>query len=341
MLLEALRSREEGSAGVDLLVGTHALFSEDVEFARLGLVVIDEQQRFGVDQRRRIVAKGSDADVLLMTATPIPRTLALTVFGDLEVSEIRTMPEGRRPVKTHLAREGNEGKVYDAVRAELERGHQAYFVYPLIEESEGLGLKDAQTMFAVLRDRVFPQYSCALIHSRLPEEEKASSMAAFARGEVRVLAATSVVEVGVDVKNATCMVIEHAERFGLSQLHQLRGRVGRSTEQSYAFMVYSRDLTEAGTRRLRVMMETTDGFRIAEEDLRLRGPGALVGVRQSGFLRFSIADITRDADLLVKAREAAREILEGDPGLVEREHGTIREVLERAPPFAPSVFGAG
>jgi ATP-dependent DNA helicase RecG len=300
-------------------------------------VVVDEQHRFGVTQRSLIMAKGDHPDLLMMSATPIPRTLALTVFGDLDVSVIRDMPPGRKPVKTHLAKQSNEGKVYDFVRKELARGHQAYFVYPLIEAadagSRAADLKDAQSMAARLAEEVFPEYPVALVHSRVDEEEKQRTMERFRRGEIRILAATSVVEVGVDVPNATCMVIEHAERFGLSALHQLRGRVGRGAEQSYCFLVYSDELNEDGKTRLKVMLDYTDGFVIAEEDLKLRGPGQIAGIEQSGYLSLGFADPVRDAEELARARVEAFAILEADPGLLLPEHRLIAAVLERASPF--------
>ena len=243
------------------------------------------------------------------------------------------MPPGRRQVITHLAREGNEQKVYERVRRELEAGHQAYFVYPLIGESENVELKNAQRMFQELSTRVFPEFGCTLLHSRLPEEEKQARMRGFVSGGTRVLAATSVVEVGVDVPNATCMVVEHAERFGLSALHQLRGRVGRGASQSYAYLVYSAKLTPAGVQRLRIMKQTTDGFRIAEEDLRLRGPGALLGVEQSGYLRLGMADLTADTELLMQSREAVCAVLAADPELQDPENRALRSVLERSGPL--------
>jgi ATP-dependent DNA helicase RecG len=322
LLLDALKAGE-----VDLLFGTHALFSEGVAFKDLGLVIVDEQHRFGVLQRQALLKKGASPDLLLMTATPIPRTLALTAFGDLDVSSIRTMPAGRRPVITHLARHGNEEKVYTRVREEIARGRQAYFVYPLIEESESLDVKDAETAFRMLRDEVYAGIPMALIHSRVAEEEKESAMARFAAGEVKILVATSVVEVGVDVANATCMVVEHAERFGLSTLHQLRGRVGRGLDQSYAFLVYGQKLTPEGIQRLKIMMETTDGFRIAESDMRLRGPGELLGVRQSGFLNFRVADLFLHGPLLFKARDDARRLLDDDPGFLKPRNIVIGKAL--------------
>ncbi len=302
---------------VDLVVGTHALFSNGVRYKNLRFVVIDEQHRFGVLQRSAIIAKGTESDperrephTLMMSATPIPRTLALSVFGDLDVSVIRTMPPGRKPVITHLARHGNEQKVYDFIRRELASGRQAYFVYPLIEGSDALSLKSAEDMFASIRERIFPGVPAALIHSKIPEDEQRAIMTAFRDGALRILVATSVVEVGVDVANATCMVVEHAERFGLSALHQLRGRVGRSDLQSYCFLVYSNNLTEDGKARLKAMHETTDGFAIAEEDLRIRGPGDIAGIQQSGYVSFELADPVRDAAILAEARIAAFSLLE-------------------------------
>jgi ATP-dependent DNA helicase RecG len=336
---------------IDIVTGTHALFSRDVIYRNLRLVVVDEQHRFGVTQRQAILAKGHSSlvasgtpDLLMMSATPIPRTLALTVFGDLDVSAIRDLPPGRKPIKTHLARESNEEKVYEFVGRKLAAGRQAYFVYPLIEAADNLDLKDAESMAERLAVRVFPRYKTALIHSRLDEEEKRRTMEAFHRGEVQVLVATSVVEVGVDVPNAVCMVIEHAERFGLSALHQLRGRVGRGMEQSYCFLIYSEggpdgdDLTENGKTRLKVMLENSDGFVIAEEDLKIRGPGQIAGVEQSGYLSLGIADLVRDADDLARARSDAFAILEADPELLAPEHRRVAEIMERAPPFSQVVM---
>jgi ATP-dependent DNA helicase RecG len=263
-----------------------------------------------------------------MSATPIPRTLALSTFGELEVSEIRTLPRGRKPVITHLARQGNESKVYERVRQEIARGGQAYFVYPLIEESEALDLKDAERMYERLKTEVFPGLRLGLIHSRVAEEQKIRIMAEFAVGKIDILIATSVLEVGVDVAKASCMVIEHAERFGLSNLHQLRGRVGRGHRQSYAFLIYSRNLTETGIARLKAIMNSTDGFEIAEQDLKIRGPGEFLGQQQSGFFRFGIADLLSDWQLFLLAREDAREMLSQDPGLLAPEYRGLRVVLE-------------
>ncbi|MCL2242994.1 MAG: ATP-dependent DNA helicase RecG [Treponema sp.] len=317
---------------VNIAVGTHALFSADVAYKNLKLAVIDEQHRFGVTQRSLIMSKGDNPGLLMMSATPIPRTLALTVFGDMDVSTIKDMPPGRKPVITHLAKESNAKKVYDFVRKELDKGRQAYFVYPLIEDGDDL--KDAVSMADRLAKEVFPAYKTALIHSKLEDDVKRNTMNDFRRGDVKILAATSVVEVGVDVPNATCMVVEHAERFGLSALHQLRGRVGRGKEQSYCFLVYSDELTEDGKVRLKVMLENNDGFVIAEEDLKLRGPGQLTGTEQSGYLVLGIANPIRDADELVRARADAFSILESDPDLLLDNHRVIARVLEEAPPFS-------
>jgi ATP-dependent DNA helicase RecG len=322
-----------GSGEIDLVVGTHALFSRDVIYKDLRLVVVDEQHRFGVVQRQAVMAKGEDPHLLMMSATPIPRTLALTVFGDLEVSVIRDLPPERKPVRTHLARESNETKVYDFVRNELAAGRQAYFVYPLIEADANRSLKDTETMAERLAGVIFPEYTVALIHSRLDEEDKRKTMEYFRRGNIRVLVATSVVEVGVDVPNATCMVIEHAERFGLSALHQLRGRVGRGAIQSYCFLVYSEALTEDGKTRLKVMLENADGFVIAEEDLKLRGPGHIAGTEQSGYFTLGIADPIRDAARLEQARADAFTMLEKDPDLSSPEYQCVAQVLSRTPPF--------
>ena len=321
-LLEALAGGE-----IDLVVGTHALFTGDVTFRNLKLAIIDEQQRFGVLQRAALQAKGPETDLLITTATPIPRTLALGLFGDIDITTIRTMPPGRKPVVTHLARAGNERKVYERVRSEIARGNRAYFVYPLIDEGVTEGIKSATAMRDMLAAEVFPEARIGLVHSRVPEEEKEATMTAFSRGDLDILVATSVVEVGVDVASATCMVVEHAERFGLSALHQLRGRVGRSDRQSYCFLIYSEELTDAGKERMRVMHRTNDGFEIAEEDLRIRGPGNVVGTRQSGFVRLHIADLAGDFALLQGARHAAERVLAEDRGLLQPAQQPLRAAL--------------
>ena len=311
---------------VDIIIGTHALFSQSVVYKNLRFVVIDEQHRFGVVQRSAILDKGRTSldqlerqkegnipkqpDLLLMSATPIPQTLALTIFGDLDVSTIKTMPMGRKPIITHLTMQGNEYRVYEAVREELKQGHQAYFVYPLIEEIESqegdnrvMPLKSAEEMFTFLSQQVYPEYKCALVHSKVEEEKQNQILNDFRDGKIQILIATTVVEVGVDVPNATCMVIESAERFGLAALHQLRGRVGRGSQQSYCFLIYSQKLSEIGKQRMKVIHSSNDGFFIAEEDLKLRGPGDINGIQQSGYFTLGIADPINNKDIMEMARE--------------------------------------
>ncbi|MGC9017232.1 MAG: ATP-dependent DNA helicase RecG [Caldimicrobium sp.] len=313
-----------------LVIGTHALFQERVEFKKLGLVIIDEQHRFGVLQRAalREKAKGITPDTLVMTATPIPRTLALTVYGDLDVSIIDEMPKGRKPVITKLFLEYNKDKAYALVREELKRGNQAYVILPLIEESESLNLKAVMTYGEELQREVFPEFKVRILHGKMSSVEKDKIMQAFKRGEINVLVSTTVVEVGVDVPNATVMVIEHAERFGLSQLHQLRGRVGRSEKQSYCFLIaYNVSFQSEAFKRLQILTQTYDGFKIAEEDLKLRGPGDLFGTQQSGFIEFKRADPVRDLDLLLLARDFAFELIREDPEL--KNYPALREELFR------------
>ncbi|MCL2609229.1 MAG: ATP-dependent DNA helicase RecG [Treponema sp.] len=325
---------------IDVVVGTHALFSKNVVYKNLKLAVIDEQHRFGVNQRSMIMEKGESPHLLMMSATPIPRTLEMTAFGDMDVSRILDMPPGRKEVKTHLAKGSeSENRVYDFVRQRLGEGRQAYFVYPLIENSEETfsDLKDAVSMKEKLAKKVFPRFTVALVHSRLDEEERRRIMESFRAGEIKVLVATTVVEVGVDVPNASCMVIAHAERFGLSALHQLRGRVGRGTEQAYCFLIYSDRLTDEGKDKLKVMRETCDGFKIAEADLRLRGPGQITGTEQSGHIGFTIADPVLDIGILEKARGDAAAIYENDPDFALEDHRIIARVFREAPPFPAAV----
>lgn len=328
-LIAALRS-----GNIDIAIGTHALFSEDVVFKNLELVVIDEQQRFGVLQRIALYRKGRIPDLLMMTATPIPRSLALTFFGDLQVSTIEHLPPGRKPVVTHLAREDRRTSVYDFVRQRLAEGRQAYFVYPIISGSDKHDLRDAESMAEQLSKEVFPEYRIGLLHSRLSDDTKMEVMARFASGDLSIMVATTVVEVGVDVPNATVMVIEHAERFGLSALHQLRGRIGRGSEQGYCFLVYSKELSEEGRDRLKALYRTSDGFAIAEEDLKIRGPGDMLGIEQSGDLQLNIADMRSDFELLKLARHDAFGIVESDPALTRPEYSVIGQVLARANPYS-------
>lgn len=306
-LLKALKAGE-----IDLVIGTHALFSQSTTYKNLGLVIIDEQHRFGVAQRNAMLSKSVNRNLLMMSATPIPQTLALTIFSDMDISVIHSMPAGRLPVKTHLAEEGNVRKVYDFVRRELNEGHQAYFVYPLIADSdEGklADLKSAEQMYKEL-SKEFAQQRVALIHSEIDEEAQKNIMRDFRENKIQILVATSVIEVGVDVPNATCMVIEHSERFGLAALHQLRGRVGRSDLQSHCFLVYDTRLTEIAKQRLKVLFQSNDGFFVAEKDLILRGPGEVLGLQQSGYMNFTIADPVRDKDIMLLARKAALENLQ-------------------------------
>ena len=315
------------SGNIDLLIGTHALFSKDVEYRNLRYVIIDEQHRFGVEQRRALFEKGVEPDVLLMTATPIPRTLALTVFGNLNVSTIKTMPKGRLPIITYLVDDSKRDKMYQAVGVEMQRGHQAYFVYPRIDDEGNSDLRDVESMYRFLSTVKYPQFRGTLIHSRLPEDEKIAILNDFADGKLDYLVSTSVVEVGIDVPNATCMVVEHSENFGLSALHQLRGRVGRSTLQSWCFLAFEKTITEDGKKRLSVLRRTNDGFEIAEEDLKIRGPGELSGLRQSGFLHLKYADLEKDVSMMAKAREEVDAILSEDPGLISLDNSVIRRVL--------------
>lgn len=287
------------------MVGTHALVQGDVRFKQLGLVVIDEQHRFGVVQRATLRAKGLHPDVLVMTATPIPRTLALTLYGDLDVSVIRDTPPGRLPIKTAAKPESRRDDVYQFVREQMDAGRQVYVVYPLVEESEKVDVKAATEMADHLAHEVFPAYRIGLLHGRMKPDAKDRVMKAFAAGELQMLVSTTVVEVGVDVPNASVMIVEHAERFGLSQLHQLRGRVGRDRHQSYCFLLYQYPLSEEARERLKAMTDTTDGFEIAERDLRLRGPGDFFGTRQAGMPTFRLIDLVRDRPLLDRAQEAA------------------------------------
>jgi ATP-dependent DNA helicase RecG len=320
-VLDGLRSGQ-----TPLVIGTHALIQEGVQLARPGLVVIDEQHRFGVEQRRALRELGAAADTLVMSATPIPRSLALTLYGDLDLSVIDELPPGRRPVKTGVRPDRDRAAALDWVEERLREGRQAYFVYPLIEESEVLDAKAATDAHAELAARFAPR-EVALLHGRMPAAEKDRVMRRFLAGEIAVLVATTVIEVGIDVPNATVMVIEHAERFGLSQLHQLRGRVGRGAEQSWCVAFHG---GEGPSERLRAFAASTDGFRLAREDLRIRGQGDLFGAQQHGVPVLRFADLERDADLLEHARLRARGVIEQDPGLSAPGHrGLARELAER------------
>jgi ATP-dependent DNA helicase RecG len=334
LLTSSLRGRDRearraavAAGEVGCVVGTHALVQEGVEFRRLGLVVVDEQHRFGVEQRARLKAKGERPDLLVMTATPIPRTLALTLYGDLDVSVLDELPLGRRPVKTVARTEAKRREIFSFLRKQVTEGRQVYVVYPLVEESEVVDLKAATDMARRLQREVFPDLVVGLLHGRLGFEDKDAVMRRFKGGEIHVLVATTVIEVGIDVPNASVMLIEHAERFGLSQLHQLRGRVGRGPWKSYCVLLTGASLGEEAQRRIDAMVATTDGFRIAEADLELRGPGEFFGTRQSGLPEFRVADLLRDAPLLEEARREAQTIIAADPELRDPAHRGLREAL--------------
>jgi ATP-dependent DNA helicase RecG len=350
---DVLEDVRRGTANI--VIGTHALIQEHVQFANLGFVVIDEQHRFGVSQRALLREKGQPAggtqagkqnpDVLVMTATPIPRTLSLTVYGDLDVSVIDELPKGRKEIRTAVRFDKDKTKIFNFVRTEVKKGKQAYVVYPLIEESEKIDLKAAVKEFEYLSTKIFPEYTLGLLHGRLSSEEKDELMQRFKKNEIQILVATTVIEVGIDVPNATIMIIENAERFGLSQLHQLRGRVGRGAEQSYCILITDENFTKrtlqlatnraeahrevnVTKKRLETMVNTNDGFVIAEVDLELRGAGDYFGTRQSGLPGFRLANIISDADLLTVARKEAFDVVERDPHLVRSEHKNIRKEFE-------------
>jgi ATP-dependent DNA helicase RecG len=303
---EKRKVREDLAAGeISAVIGTHAVIQEGVDFEKLGLAVVDEQHRFGVLQRAELRARGYNPDILVMTATPIPRSLAMTVYGDLDVSVIDELPPGRTPVKTVVVGEDQRAGVYRGIEREIKLGRQIYVVYPLIAESEKLDLKAATKMFEELRDKIFPKYRVGLLHGKMKSAEKEEIMSGFVGGEINILVSTTVIEVGVDVPNASLMVIEHAERFGLSQLHQLRGRVGRGAEQSFCVLLTGDKKTAVAKERLGIMEETSDGFRIAEKDLELRGQGDILGTRQSGIQTFKIGNIIRDLEILETAKHEA------------------------------------
>jgi len=317
------------SGDVQLVIGTHAVIQEAVEFHRLGLAIVDEQHKFGVVQRGLLKKKGANPDVLVMTATPIPRTLAMTIYGDLDVSLVDEMPPGRMPVETKVFPEPARGKVYRIVEGEVKEGRQAFIVYPLVEESEKLQLKDATRMAEHLQKDIFPDFRIGLLHGRMKSEEKEATMMEFKEGKIQILVATTVIEVGIDIPNASVMVVEHAERFGLSQLHQLRGRIGRGRYPSKCILLAQYRSSEEAKVRLRAMERTTDGFQIAEEDLELRGPGEFFGTRQSGLPDFRVAHIIRDTPILIEARKEAFRVVEEDPALIQPSHSRLKDVLVR------------
>jgi ATP-dependent DNA helicase RecG len=339
--LEAGRKRDvrrhiaQGNA--QLVIGTHALIQDRVEFENLGLVVVDEQHRFGVMQRLKLMKKSDEAmttvepDVLIMTATPIPRTLALTLYGDLDVSVLDELPPGRTPVVTRSVPDERAPEVWEFVRKQISAGHQAYVVYPVIEENEERELKAAQQMHRQLREKIFPNLHVGLLHGRLDADEKEHIMCEFQQGKIEILVATTVIEVGVDVPNATVMVIEHADRFGLAQLHQLRGRIGRGAAKSYCVLMHGGKVSEEGERRLNAMVQSNDGFQIAELDLELRGPGEFFGTKQAGIPSFRVANIIRDRQLLEAAKREAAFVISGPNAEISKDEldRALREMRSR------------
>ncbi|MEL6717100.1 MAG: ATP-dependent DNA helicase RecG [Bacteroidota bacterium] len=325
-LLEELEAGE-----IHILIGTHALIEDPVVFKNLGLAIIDEQHRFGVKQRARLWKKSRPypPHVLVMTATPIPRTLAMTLYGDLDVSVIDEMPPGRKEVKTVHKTENHRIQVMEFMRKEITKGRQVYVVYPLIEESEKLDLKNLEEGYeAISREFPLPEYKLSIVHGRMKAKDKDFEMQRFVKGETQIMVATTVIEVGVNVPNASVMVIENTERFGLSQLHQLRGRVGRGAEQSYCILMSDFKLSHEGRERIQTMCRTNNGFEIAEADLRLRGPGDMMGTQQSGMLQLKIADLAKDNNILSTAREIAKRILDDDPNLEKAHHTVLKKYLE-------------
>jgi ATP-dependent DNA helicase RecG len=320
---EILDDLESGK--IDIIVGTHALIEDHVRFKNLGFAIVDEQHRFGVAQRAKLWKKNMDTlpHVLVMTATPIPRTLAMTLYGDLEVSVIDELPAGRKPIKTVLQFDENRLKVFGFIRKQIQSGGQIYIVYPLIEESEKLDLKHLMDGYESL-SRAFPEYQLSIVHGKMKSADKDFEMKRFINKETQIMVSTTVIEVGVDVPNASVMVIENAERFGLAQLHQLRGRVGRGAEQSYCILMCSQKLSSDAKTRLETMVRTNNGFEIANTDLSLRGPGDLMGTQQSGVLDLLIADIAKDGKILQIARESAKSVLEDDPELIKDQNSNIK-----------------
>jgi ATP-dependent DNA helicase RecG len=323
-LLPALASGE-----INILVGTHALIEDAVIFKQLGLSVIDEQHRFGVEQRSRLWLKNRELPhILIMTATPIPRTLAMTLYGDLDVSVIDELPPGRKPIITQHRFDTNRKQVFEFLRSEIRKGRQVYVVFPLIKESENLDYKNLEEGYEVFK-KVFPEYNVSMLHGKMKTKEKDAEMQRFVNGESQILVATTVIEVGVNVPNASVMVIESSERFGLSQLHQLRGRVGRGAEQSYCILISSYKLNDDTRKRLDIMVQTNDGFKIAEEDLRLRGAGNLEGTQQSGEgLFLKIANLASDGQILQYARDIAQKILNKDPELENPNNSILKNRLK-------------
>ena len=334
LLCSSLKSKEKQDvlerleAGeIDILVGTHAIIQPNVKFKNLGLVITDEQHRFGVNQRSLLASKGQNPNVLVMTATPIPRTLAVILYGDLDISVIDTMPVGRKPIKTFLRNENSRKDIYDFVRNQIKEGRQAYVVAPLIEDSESIDCHSAEELYEELSS-MYPDLRVGLVHGAMKQEEKDSVMEAFAGGKVDILVSTVVIEVGIDVGNATIMVIENCERFGLAQLHQLRGRVGRSEYQSYCILVCGKE-SKVANQRNEIMVSSNDGFVIAEEDLKLRGPGEIFGTRQHGIPELNISDLVKHVNILEDVRDVAAEIIKKDPGLKAESNAVLRTKVKK------------
>jgi ATP-dependent DNA helicase RecG len=346
---------------IDILIGTHALFEESVDFKSLGLIIIDEQHRFGVEQRARLINKSRTPDVLVMTATPIPRTLSMTVFGELDVSIIDELPANRIPVKTAIRGESALPGIYQFIESEIKKGRQAFIVFPLVEESEKLDLKAAEQGFTEISTNFLPHLKVALIHGRMKWGEKEEIMDGFTKGDYAVLVSTTVIEVGVDIPNASIMLINDAHRFGLSQLHQLRGRIGRGAEQSYCILVTKDEIMATASRfrqkiefmpqqilerlksitRLKAMEESNDGFKLSEIDLRMRGPGDIFGKKQSGIPDFKYCDIANDSEIMFKAKDEAQLIVNSDPGFSRDENSIIVTTLERQLSQGENFYGIG
>lgn len=324
---QILSNAADGS--LNLLIGTHALIEEEVIFKNLGLAVVDEQHRFGVQQRAKLWDKNMiPPHILVMTATPIPRTLAMTVYGDLDVSVIDELPPGRKPIQTIHRNEAHRGQMMSFVKSEIDKGRQAYVVYPLIEESQKLDYENLYAGYEVVKAYFpEPQYYISMVHGKQTQEERETNMRRFVKGDCQIMVATTVIEVGVDVSNASVMVIESAERFGLSQLHQLRGRVGRGADKSYCILMTGNKTSHDSRQRIAIMVQTNDGFKISEKDMELRGPGDIEGTRQSGALNLHIADLMRDGAILEASRKAAEEILEADPELNQPENRCLKDFL--------------
>ena len=332
LLLGSIKKKEKEkiydlleTGGVDLIFGTHALIENVVKFKKLGLVIVDEQHRFGVMQRAKLLEKGKAPHFLVMTATPIPRSLSLTLYGDLDISMIKQMPPGRKEIVTRWTGENNREKVYEFIRKKVAAGEQCYIVYPLVEESEKIDLKAATEMYEHLKKHIFPTFGVGLLHGRMKTDEKAKVMDDFQKKRIKILVSTTVIEVGIDMPAATIMVIEHPERFGLAQLHQLRGRVGRSDKKSYCILLSSGRLSDEARERLKIIESTRDGFKIAEKDLQLRGPGEFFGTRQHGLPALEFSDLINDNEVLLKARKRAFELINNDPQLLQAENRPVRE----------------